>query len=271
MVIVKYALAGVLRMLVLTAGVCSGQLSQFPDNRPNFIEIKLPTEANSESVFIRYALTGDQLGGWVQPRSGVSSYFIDTTRGSRSASRIKAVLYAPGCAIQTLDMPLSNSLNEQYSFICRPLGTIWVTGQLDRRDWLYEREIELDAKYLARWAQSFLGLGDEVLVTIPVGDPAYLAADGHFRIPIPDFSKDPQAGAPDHGGEIQIWAKEKTSGRTVSQLIPAGGQSFKTRMGGLKVQSQYPLTIVFCAVKFPQRHDPEGFALRPGPSDACDR
>jgi hypothetical protein len=199
-----------------------------------------------------------------RPAGGV----LDEIRGNR----ITALLYAPG-AIQTLDLPVSGSNNQQYSFICRPLSSVWIVGTLTRADRLYGREIKLQAKYVARWAQSFLGLGDSLVTSIPVGDVAYLSPDGRFSLSVPDFSQDPLAGAPDHAGELQIWARDKASGDLVAQMIPAGPQAIKTRMGGLKIQSEYPSELVFapCAANSPRVRDAIGFTLRPGASDSCDR
>jgi hypothetical protein len=265
--------AAFLRTLVLVAALCSGQIPQPPASRSHYIEIKLPRGVNSESVFIRYLLAGEEFGGWVRPHRGASSYIISTTREGRPAPRIKALLYAPGCAIQTLDLPLSGSNNQPYSFMCRPLSSVRIVGALTRTDRLYGREVKLQAKYVARWAQSFLELGDDIVTTIPVGDVAYLSPDGRFRLSVPDFSQDPLAGAPDHLGELQIWARDKTSADIVAQLVPAGPQIIKARMGGLKIQSEYPSETVFapCAVNPPQLHDAIGFALRPDAFDACDR
>ena len=200
--------------------------------------------------FYCYVLTGDKLGGWVQPHAGVSSYWIDATRGGHPAIGIKALLYAPNCAIQALDVSLLHSNNDQYSFVCRPLSNLWITGKLIPSDWLDARQIRLQAKYVARWAQPLLGLEDDILVTIPVGEPTYLSADGGFHISVPDFSRDALAAPPNHPGELQIWAEDKETGETKAQLTPAGPQIFKTRMGGLQIQSQYPSEIAFtqCAV-----------------------
>jgi hypothetical protein len=263
----------IFRTLVLVAGVCSGQIPQPAASPSHYIEIKLPRWVISESVFIRYQLDGEQFGGWVQPHPGVSSYFISTTHEGRPVTRIKALLYARGCAIQTLDLPVSGSNNQQYSFICLPLSSVWIVGALTRMDRLYGREVKLQAKYIARWSQSFLELGDGIVTTIPVGDVAYLSPDGRFRLSVPDFSQDPLAGAPDHPGELQIWASDQASDGIVALLIPAGPQVIKARMGGLKIRSEYPSEIVFapCAANPPQVHDAIGFATRPGASDACDR
>jgi hypothetical protein len=268
----KYVAAGFFGTMML-AGVCSGQVQHRPANPSRYVEIKLPSGVISESVFIRYLLAGEDFGGWVQPRPGVSSYFIGTTHEGRPAARIKALLYVPGCAIQTLDLPVSGSNNQQWSFICRPLSSVWISGALTRSERLYGREVELRAKYVARWASPFLGLSDDIVTAIPVGDVAYLSADGRFRLAVPDLSQDALAGAPDHPGEFQMWARDKTSEDPVAQLIPAGPPAMKTRMGGLRIQGAYPAEIVFalCSVSPPQLHDAIGFALRPDASDTCDR
>jgi hypothetical protein len=93
----------------------------------------------SESFFIRYVLKGEDFGGWVQPRSGVSSYFISTTFSGRPATGIKAILYAPGCAIRSFDIPLSGSNHAQYSFICQPIKSISIRGAVLRLDRLWRR------------------------------------------------------------------------------------------------------------------------------------
>jgi len=101
----QYPVAFFLPALVLVAGDCLGQVPRLPTASSHYLEIKFSREVISESVFGRYLLDGKDFGGWIQPRPGVSSYFISTTHEGRSATRIKALLYAPGCAIETLDLP----------------------------------------------------------------------------------------------------------------------------------------------------------------------
>jgi hypothetical protein len=256
-------------VILLALPTASVGLSQMP---AHYIRIDIPRAVSSESVFIRYILAGEELGGWVQPRPGVSSYIIGTTREGQSASGIKAVLYAPGCAIQTLDIPLSNANNPQYSFICQPLGSVWIVGKLIQPERLSGREVQLHARYIARWAQSFLGLPAEIPLTIPLGEVASLSADNSFRISVPDLSRDPLAAAWDHLGELQIWAKDKSNGDDVAQLVPRGSPTFKTRMGGLKIQSDYPPETAFAPCALPRRPlvlvDREGFSVREF-SDPC--
>lgn len=256
---------GSFRGLILAIGV------QFVLAAPQQdVEIKLPPAVASETVFIRYRLAGEGLGGWIQPRRGVSSYAIRTTREG-SPARLRAVIYAPGCALQTLDLPPSATSRQEYFFICRPLPTVRISGQLMRLDRLYGRQVKLRAKYVAQWAQAFLGLRDDIVVDIPVGEVVDLGVDSRFDIQVPDFSQDALAGAPDHPGALQIWARDRVSDDLVALLMPAGPEAATRPIGGVRILPEYSPEIVFapCSADPPQVHDAIGFALRPAPKDAC--
>lgn len=252
--------------LALVASSCAGQ------NPFHSVEIQLPPSVVSETFFARYVLTGQDFGGWVQPRAGVSSYIVDTGH----AIGIKAILYAPGCAIQTVDLALSEAANRHYSFVCQPLGSTPIAGALLYPARFYQPGTKLQAKYIARWAQRFLTLDDTIVTSIPVGDAASLTPDGHFELNIPDFSQDALAGSADHPGEIQIWAKDKSNEVILAQLIAAGPRRLKTRMGGLRVQSAYPAETIFTLCGTTSfsltARDKFGFATRAADDNGgCDR
>jgi len=76
------------RVLVLVAGICTGQSPQSGATPSHYVEIKVPRWVNSENVFVRYQLVGEEYTGWVQPHSGVSSYFINTIYEGRPVTRI---------------------------------------------------------------------------------------------------------------------------------------------------------------------------------------
>jgi len=264
-------LAGFVGKLILLAASCAAQ-TPTPANPQRYVEIKLPPEVISETFFARYVLAGQDFGGWLHPLPGISSYGISTTFEGSPVTGIKAILYAPGCAIQTLDLHLTGADNPQFQFLCQPMRNIAIQGALILPERLYGHKVKLQAKYIARWAQPFLGLDDSVVTSIPIGVVAHLSADGRFCLVIPDLSQDPLAGTPDHPGELQVWAKDETSGAIVAKLIPTDPPFLKARMGGLKVQNQYPSEVVFapCAESSAQPHDRIGFAIRPAIYDACD-
>jgi hypothetical protein len=239
---------------------------------PRF-EIKLPPNIPSGNFFARYTLEGDDLGGWIQPRPGLSSYSISTVRNGRPASGIRAILYAPGCAIQTFSLPLSPAANQQFPFVCQRSTNIALSGMVIPVDRLYKRPVKLQARYVARWAGSFLGLGGQIVTVIPIGDVTDMEVDSRFHLTIPDLSQNVSMMSP--SAELQIWAIDKVTDQAVALLIPQRSQPLKTRMGGLRLQSEYPVDIVFapCTVNADRlvRHDADGFAQRPTPYEACDR
>src|ERR1035438_7783964 len=95
----KRRLAGFVGKLILLAAFCYAQPTP-----SRYVEIKLPPEVLSETFFARYVLAGQDFGGWVHPLPNISSYGIGTAFEGSPVTGIKAILYAPGCAIQTLDL-----------------------------------------------------------------------------------------------------------------------------------------------------------------------
>jgi hypothetical protein len=238
-------------MMLAAAPVWAGQLV-----------IHLPQGVPSETAFIRYVRAGEKFGGWVRSRAGVSSYAIDTSilinkSGAVPAIGLKAVIYAPGCAIQTVDLRLSSPKDEEYSFLCKPLATVRINGRLIEARSLRENGALIQARYIARWAHNFLGLTDDSVLVIPVGETESLSADGHFAISVPDLFHDQLAGSAD--GDLQFRVKDKAGENLLAQLVAKGA----TRLGGLKILSEYPSELVFaaCGVKRAPIHD-NGFARR---------
>ncbi len=236
------------------------------------VEIQIPAGVRSEKLFIRYVLAGDKVGGLIEPRSSVSSYIISTALAGGSATGIKAILYAPACAIQTLDVEFSSAVAARYPFVCRPLGIIPLSGKVLQPAPLYARNARVQVRYVARWARTFLGLSREVIPVIPVGGLVPVESDGQFRMDIPDLSRDPIAGAGEDSGELQISAREADSDVLLAKLVPTGPRAPVTRMGGLTVQSAYPAELAFaaCGQMSSMPHSPEGFAIR-GAIDPCIR
>jgi hypothetical protein len=60
--------------------------------------------------------------------------------------------------------------------------------------------------------------------------PIDFQRDGKFQLTVPDFGADPIAGAPDHDGEIEIWARDKSTGDLVPLLVPTVPASSKVHV-----------------------------------------
>jgi hypothetical protein len=258
-------------VLFLGVSICSAQTPSPPGGAGAHVTITLPVGVRSETIFVRYVLDED-FGGWLQPREGVSSYFISTNRQGTPANRFRALVYAPGCMIQTIDLPILRSAVPQVSFVCQPLPSVTLTGSLIKPVRLDGREVNIQVKYVARWAQRFLGLDERIITDIPLGGVQQASANGAFALLVPDLSEDPLAGTADHPGEFQILGRDPSSGKIVALIIPIT-QSLRTRMGGLQIRKQYPETIEFAPCSGPhsgfQPYDEFGFTLRPDPSDPC--
>ena len=235
--------------------------AQTPPSAAHYVEIKVPRGVDSSSVFIRYVLDQD-FGAWVTSRPDVSSYFIATTHDGHAATRIRALLYAPGCAMQKLDLEISGSDAQQVSFVCDPIPWVTINGSLNPPD---ARENRLEVKYVARWAQKFLGLSDDIVTDIPVAKAIYPANTASFHLSIPDLSKDPLADS----GEFQIWVTQVSTGRIIARLTPVNVDL--AQAGGLRIAPTYPAEIEFAMCATPQSgpRDSFGFAIRTAQPKAC--
>jgi hypothetical protein len=249
----------VLLTLALTA-VCFGQ--------PDGIEIKLPSGVPSETFVIRYFVTGAFGGfnGWVDQRKGLHIYRVNTVHQGQPATQFKAILYAPGCAIQTISMALSETSPRSCEFACHPLPSIPISGKLTRTERLRGETIEIRVNYVAYWARKFFGVSDELVTTIPIAVVTPDANDA-FTVTLPDFLHDELASAPDHAGVFQFWARGKTTGNLLAELVPAES---KAKFGSLAIKSEYPQELVFTPCAVTRRLEHKGFAKR-SDVDLCDR
>jgi hypothetical protein len=266
---------GSLLALFLEVAIGSAQAPPPSGGAGPYVAIDLPLGVRSETIFMRYVLD-DDFGGWLQPRAGVSSYFISTNRQGTPAHRFRALIYAPGCMIQTIDLRVASPEVPRYSFACQPLRTVTLTGMLIKPDRFGGQEINVQVKYVARWAQRFLGLDDGIVTDIPLGMTQGASANSAFLLSVPDLSEDSLAGAPERPGEFQFWGRNPASGNIAAQIIPTG-RLLRTRMGGLRIRKEYPDPLEFAPCSAPhqnlQPRDAFGFAIRPdpsGPADACD-
>jgi hypothetical protein len=211
--------------------------------------------------------------GWISPAEGAQSVEIAQVPAGRPA-HLKAILYAPGCQIKTLDLAVTESRAYEYSFQCKALPEIEITGRLIRLDRLYGYKVRIEAKYVADWAPAFFKYRDGTVTAIPLGGAAFLDSENSFRLPVPDFSKDEIVGSRDRAGELEIWARDQASGRLIAQLrlLPTNRAAKPTRLGGIPVGTNDVSDLEFspCAANPPEARDRFGFAMRPDAEDACD-
>lgn len=236
--------------LIVFAVACNVQAQTTPH-----FTIQLPTSAPSDSVYVTYCLYGaGEFCSWVKAKPGLSEYKIEAAPAGTTASSLKAILYSPGCAVDAFQITLPAPV---HTFVCRPLPPVLLTGELTRADSAYPRQVELQATYLAVWANRFFGVKDGPVPSIPLHGPVYIGEDNRFRFLIPDFASDPVTAS----GAMNIWAKDRATGDRVAILIPAGS---KTNINSVEVGHEYPVNRAFvaCGVSGTAIRDNIGFALR---------
>jgi hypothetical protein len=239
-------------LLVALAGTCFGETG---------FEIKLAPKVASENVFGRYLLTGPFGGfsGWLSQAKGIQSYRIETSVDGKPAARLKSILYAPGCELQTFDVALGE--RDSFEFECRPMASVSLQGKLTKSEALLKRDVEIRVNYVPYWASNFFELGDDLITTIPVVT-AVPDADGRFQVNLPAFSPDPSASA-----VFQFWARERSTGNLLGELVP---QESRSKFGGLQIEAGYPREMAFTSCAMPRAAVSAGFAKR-GDPDGCGR
>lgn len=203
---------------------------------PHYVEFKVPHNVDSAKIFIRYVLDSG-FGGWVDPKAGVSSYFLETAQNGKAARRLRALIYAPGCAIETYDLAIAGSGVEQIAYGCRPVAWFWMTGAVTGL-----KDSRIQAKFTARWVQQFFDLPDGIVTQVPVGEANYSTDDGQFRLMLPAFSD----------GEVQFWAADRSDGRILGRLVP--DEPLRPAESSVRFS--------VCGTKESRAHDQFGFALR---------
>ena len=121
---------------------------------------------------------------------------------------MKAMIYAAGCALETVDAVLP-----------------WET-------------LEIHLNYVAGWARDFFGFNDGLVTTIPVAQ-TLPGPDGRFRVAVTDFSRSRMRINPCGSG------CDRATGNLRAELVPLTG---KGESGTLRVAAEYPGRTCFHGV-----------------------
>ena len=161
------------------------------------VSIVLPTSVPSESVQISYYLVGGFGGyrGYVARQFGVTSYQIPTVVQGKAANEFRAIVYASGCEIQRLVIPLSEQSRASREFVCQPVETVRLSGQIVPNELARYGNAEVVFTYMARWAHGFFGITDGFVTHFELAKMSP-QADGRFDVNLPLISQEatePQA------------------------------------------------------------------------------
>jgi hypothetical protein len=222
----------------------------------------------------RYAICygRSRIAGWTSPQSGEAHRIDGIFSGPKT--RVKGVLYAPGCGLQTMDISIKEARLYRYPFHCDPVPQTeiqGVTGPLDSPH--RGHQVRIEAKYVALWAPAYFGFDDGTTTEIPLAGESSVDERGHFRLSIPDFRKDKLASSPNHPAEIRVWARDQDDDQVFAKLklLPENSKTPLTRFGGIPLDSIGSSLLVFetCYADPPAAHDEFGFNIRSLPENDC--
>jgi hypothetical protein len=213
------------------------------------VSIALPADIPSEKVWVRYVLYGPLGGHGSDAARKPDSQLIEiiaAVEGKRAA-RMKMLVWAPGCKIQTFDIPIQESADVYESFVCSPLPSITLVGQIKNTPMDGKKPAEVRVDYLALWACSFFGFVDCMVPQASVGT-AIPDPQGTFEIDVPDFSADPTSSDSDRGAEFQLVLREVKTWNLIAYLEPES-EMLRTPSRALKIVPSYPRNLAFSARK----------------------
>jgi hypothetical protein len=241
--ILGVAVVGVAALVILPL---AGQVGS--NQEESTYEIHVPLNIPLDKFQVTSFVTGPfGAYGW-PPRADAAkhSYVIDTTVEHQEAEKLLAILYAPGCQVETVDDPELAISARKVEFVCRDLPTLSFTGIIVLSKKLRTRPYEVEVRYLPVWSCIFFNTPDCMLRGFPMGS-VEPDQSGVFHIILPDFTKDPVTQSYKLQASFQFLAREKKSGNILALLIPSkpvAGRIFPQ----LPLAPNFPHQEVFQAV-----------------------
>jgi hypothetical protein len=212
---------------------------------PN-VSISLMPDVPYEKVFGHYVLYGrfGAFGGFVQkPRSRLLQ--IAAVVQGKPASPIKMFIGAPGCKMETFDIPILNLLDTHESFSCSPAPTVTLVGQISPASLLRDKDTTVSVDYMAGWSCRFFGFADCEVPQISLGTTKP-DVEGIFTIELPDFSTDSNVFGSDSGTELQLILRDVRTYNVLAFLQPES-EALRSASGNLTISTFYTQNVVFIA------------------------
>lgn len=209
------------------------------------IIIRLAPEIHSEDVSISYVLYGSfgAAGDNVTTRPNVHSYRINPVHEGKVASSIKAVIYAPGCEFDTLELDITEDSAAEKSYECVPLATVSLVGHIANSRLYRHRDLEVVVRYLGEWQCRFFELLDCEVPQMELGR-APVNENGEFEVTIVDFSPE-QKMRPRRRAELWVILRDVKTWNPIGEgLRPA--REFRTQSNmGLAIKPFYAPPVEF--------------------------
>jgi hypothetical protein len=209
------------------------------------VSFALPAQIRSETVQVRYMLTGP-FGGYssyLRSKPNVPSCEISAVSDGKPANSIKIVIYASGCRFQTLTLNFSGTRKLQYRFACDPLPTIQLKGKIPI-ELLKNQNAEVVAIYTAYWAQEFLGILHGMVTQLQLAR-ARPDDNGEFEMEIPDSALDPHSPSVHPAESFGLVLRNSETLNPIAFNLEPELPQFGTPTNQLRIQPAYPREMSF--------------------------
>jgi hypothetical protein len=236
-------------ILVIFLGVASClQATPNADDLP-FVSIALPQDVPPDVVQISYYSVGPfgGYGGYAAQQFGVNSYQIPTVVDGKTATEIRAIVYAPGCEIQKFVIPLTEPSPVSREFACQRVETVRLSGQIVPNELARYGNAELVITYMARWAHDFFRIADGPVTHFELVKMSP-HADGRFDIDLPMISREATHSEPQASVCLML-RDSRTLNHIASNLEPDDAE-FRSEDRCLQTRTSYPTGMKFTAIHF---------------------
>ena len=170
-----------------------------------------------------------------------------------TTERFRALVWTPGCKMKHFDVPVEKS-DIELQFACDPLNTVPFSGRVKGVE--VGESAKISASYMAvgtcMWLDGWTAASKETFCC-SCGGPqiwgiatAGVAADGAFKMELPDFGADPIVSG-DSSAELEFRISG-LKGYFILQPQPAKG--IETKAVSIAVAPSYPAEVTLLAVPF---------------------
>jgi hypothetical protein len=230
-------------LFILLAGGYGWSQQEKSDRDRPFV-LSFPHEIDATKLWINYMITGTfgGYGSFIQTRSGVWDYSIETTYGNHPAETLKVIIYIPGYQAQTMD--LSSRINTPQRNIevhLLPLATVPFSGRVLALPNTDLEGLTLNVTYAPNWLCEFFNLPDCMISFLPINSVT-LDKDGRFTVVLPDFAHDQTVSSFKWRGSFGFTIWNMKGGERLFSLKPKDEKYGKM---GVDEADKYPDQVIF--------------------------
>ena len=209
------------------------------------VSIALPDDVASETVQIRYFLTGPfgGYGGYLKQETGRHSYQIPASVDGKAANEMRLIVFARGCAIQTFILNLNEGTKPAPEFQCHRIPTVRLSGRIFPEELIRYGNAEVVVTYFAPWAHSFFGIVDGLVLQVQLGESP-VSAEGQFDIDIPNFTSSDTLPLYRENGFFGLYVCDTKTWNPIGSRLEIEPSDLLSAGQGLKILSFYPNLIV---------------------------